>query len=380
MMQNGKSDKKMVEPNGNGVMPKNQPRQKSKFWAYFWWLFGGIFGAHHFYLGRDDHAFIYFCTLGGYFGMGWLRDLFKIPTYVADANNDRAYLDWFTHQVRANKKPPFSTVRFLGSSCVSYLWGELVYIAIPEEEINGINFRPLIILVPGAVAFGTWIVGNVGKERGSFWIPLVASYLCYPTLYYIGDDSTWMGFMVIVSYLSFDSFAKEWRLRPTKKKSLRRRLSILFIAVVIYSALWSSYFYFNATITDNDGEEIKLSDAVKHFLTSPIWLDLKASLEATWQQARNQGFWATWRQIIELSDPRGEINAYRVLGLSQTASQSEVTSKWRALSRESHPDKIKGSDEERRLAQEKFMEIQQAYEILSSAKNRRQRRNRKSST
>lgn len=55
-----------------------------------------------------------------------------------------------------------------------------------------------------------------------------------------------------------------------------------------------------------------------------------------------------------------------------------MTSKWRALSRENHPDKIKGTDEERRIAQEKFMEIQQAYEILSSAKNRRQRRNRKS--
>lgn len=66
-----------------------------------------------------------------------------------------------------------------------------------------------------------------------------------------------------------------------------------------------------------------------------------------------------------------------MLGLSQTASQSEVTAKWRTLSRENHPDKIKGSEEKRREAQEKFMEIQQAYEILSAAKNRRNRKNRK---
>jgi DnaJ family protein C protein 22 len=66
------------------------------------------------------------------------------------------------------------------------------------------------------------------------------------------------------------------------------------------------------------------------------------------------------------------------LNLSQTASQSEVTSKWRALSREHHPDKVKGSEEERRKAQEKFLEIQQAYEILSSAKYRRQKKNKKS--
>lgn len=68
----------------------------------------------------------------------------------------------------------------------------------------------------------------------------------------------------------------------------------------------------------------------------------------------------------------------QVLGLSQTASQSEVTAKWRALSREHHPDKVKGSEEERRAAQDRFLDIQQAYEILSSAKNRRQRKNKKS--
>lgn len=66
-----------------------------------------------------------------------------------------------------------------------------------------------------------------------------------------------------------------------------------------------------------------------------------------------------------------------MLGLSQTASQSEVTAKWRSLSKEHHPDKVKGTDEERRAAQEKFMEIQSAYEILSSTKNRRTKKNRR---
>ena len=77
---------------------------KTKFWAYFWWLFGGIFGAHHVYLERDDHAIIWFCTLGGYFGVGWLRDLYRIPSYVADANQDREYVEWFKLQTRAFKK------------------------------------------------------------------------------------------------------------------------------------------------------------------------------------------------------------------------------------------------------------------------------------
>ncbi|XP_012279311.1 dnaJ homolog subfamily C member 22 [Orussus abietinus] len=352
-------------------------KRKSVFVAYVFWLFGGVFGAHHVYLERDDHAFVWFCTLGGYFGIGWLRDLFKIPGYVADANEDPEYREWLKTRVRANRKPPFSVVRFLGALVVSYVWGQLVYIAIPEDEVHGINFRPLIIFIPAAVALGTWVVGNIGREQGSIWLPLLTAYCCYPTLYYIGDDSTWMGLMVTTTAFVFDSFSKEWRLRPRKKRSLPRRLAILLLASVIYLSLWGSYFYFNATITDSEGEEIKISEAVKHFLTSPIWLDLKTNLEEAWRQVRHQGFWATWAQLVDLTDPRGEINAYRVLELSQTSSQSEITAKWRALSREHHPDKVKGSEEEKRRAQEKFMEIQQAYEILSSARNRRQRRNRR---
>ncbi|XP_014206639.1 dnaJ homolog subfamily C member 22 [Copidosoma floridanum] len=355
-----------------------QSSPKSKLWAYFWWLFGGLFGAHHVYLGRDDQALIWFCTIGGYFGIGWLRDLYRIPTYVAEANDHPDYVNWFKHQVRINKKPPFESVRFLGAVVVSYLFGQLVLVAIPEDEINGINFKHLIIFVPLAVAYGTWMVGNVGRQRGSIWLALVVSYLCYPALYYIGDDSTWLGLMVLASTLTFDTFSKNWRLQKKPKRNGLRRLAVFCAFAFVYCCLWSSFLYFNASLTDSEGEEIKLSEAVKHFLTSPIWLDLKSSLEETWRQAKHQGFWATWGQLIDLTDPRGEINAYKVLGLSQTASQSEVTAKWRALSREHHPDKVKGTDEERRAAQERFLEIQQAYEILSSAKNRRQRKNKKS--
>ena len=84
-----------------------------------------------------------------------------------------------------------------------------------------------------------------------------------------------------------------------------------------------------------------------------------------------------WKQIIDLSDVNGEQNAYKVLDLSPTASQSEITSRWRALSREHHPDKFKDPVQQR-VAQEKFMEIQQAYEILSNIKTKRKRKNKKS--
>lgn len=77
---------------------------KSKFWAYLLWLFGGLFGAHHVYLGRDDQAFVYISTFGGYIGIGWLRDIYRIPAYVADASDDPAFIKDFKQKVRANRK------------------------------------------------------------------------------------------------------------------------------------------------------------------------------------------------------------------------------------------------------------------------------------
>ena len=103
----------METSNGTSVQNNNNVKKdiqgpnktlKTKFWAYFWWLFGGILGAHHVYLGRDDHAIIWFCTIGGYFGIGWLRDLYRIPDYVADANDDHEYLERFKAETRKFKK------------------------------------------------------------------------------------------------------------------------------------------------------------------------------------------------------------------------------------------------------------------------------------
>jgi len=126
---------------------------------------------------------------------------------------------------------------------------------------------------------GVWTVGNIGREQGSIWITLATAYIFYPTLYYIGDNSTWIFVMVIASSLSFDTFSKQWRLKPKKRKSFIRRMACLGLALTLYFAVIGSYLYFNAVVTDSEGEEIKLSEAVQHFLTSPIWTDLKVSIQ-----------------------------------------------------------------------------------------------------
>lgn len=103
----------------NGLINKmsEDRKVKSKFWAYLLWLFGGLFGAHHVYLGRDDQAFVYISTLGGYVGFGWLRDIYRIPAYVADANDDPVFIEDFKRKVRANQKVnKYSTLKYVEPS------------------------------------------------------------------------------------------------------------------------------------------------------------------------------------------------------------------------------------------------------------------------
>ncbi|GAM21899.1 hypothetical protein SAMD00019534_050740 [Acytostelium subglobosum LB1] len=59
---------------------------KSTGVAYLLWLFLGLFGVHRFYLHRYASGFIYLFT-AGIFGIGWLLDLFLIPSMVRHFNN-----------------------------------------------------------------------------------------------------------------------------------------------------------------------------------------------------------------------------------------------------------------------------------------------------
>jgi len=77
---------------------------KSVLVAYVLWAVGGWFGLHHLYLRRDLHAFLTWSTLGGYFGIGLLRDLARIPEYVADCNEDEKFIGKFVQQLKENEK------------------------------------------------------------------------------------------------------------------------------------------------------------------------------------------------------------------------------------------------------------------------------------
>lgn len=58
---------------------------------------------------------------------------------------------------------------------------------------------------------------------------------------------------------------------------------------------------------------------------------------------------------------------YQTLGVSKTASQDEIKSAFRKLARKHHPD----TAEDKKAAEEKFKEINEAYEVLGDPEKRR---------
>jgi DnaJ family protein C protein 22 len=89
---------------------------KSSRLAYFFALTGGVFGTHHLYLGRTQHALLWFTTFGG-FGIGILYEiLFSIKKYVREVNDDRLIINEYQKKIQQQKSPAFELKRLCGKT------------------------------------------------------------------------------------------------------------------------------------------------------------------------------------------------------------------------------------------------------------------------
>ena len=132
----------------------------------------------------------------------------------------------------------FQLARFLAMTVTSNLFATLVQTALPSTKDDlgpGIDFAlAKMVLAPVASAFGIWVVGNVGREKGPFKWPLLGCLLAAP-LHFAPGTSINYTFVTISGIILFHWKSKSWRKTIEKPMSTWKRLLLLFLCCKIYS-------------------------------------------------------------------------------------------------------------------------------------------------
>ncbi|KAH8291735.1 hypothetical protein KR018_012631, partial [Drosophila ironensis] len=353
------------------------PPQKSVGIAYLFWLFGGFLGLHHLYLHRDRHAFLWWSSFGGFFGIGWASEIVLIPGYVRDANEDLRFIVKFLKKVEAYQKPPYAIKRLAGQVIVGYMYAQLWSAAIPQMPLGDIDMSFLHWGIPLCVSLGVWLVGNIGREQGVWWHCHLAAFVTYTSRFIFYEEFLTLLTTSVVATAVFNTFSKQWRSQPPRRGSPGGRSLKIGTAVVIYCALWTSFLYFNATTEDGNGKDIPVREALRDFWKTDWWPEWKTKLYDTYINCQRDGWFQTIKELLESEDDlEKDGDACKVLGVSTTASQAELTAAYRKLCKKFHPDKFKDA-EQRAKAHQRFMGIQEAFNLLSKTKSSRRRRNKR---
>ena len=344
--------------------------------AYLLWLFLGWFGVHHFYLGRDKQGILWLTSCAGYFGFGWLRDFYRIPAYVRDANEDQNYMALLTAEMRYNGSPRTykNTHRIIGQVMFGLFYRTLIYMAIPEEYVE--LKLLLLILLPLGTTFGTYMVSNVGRIKSSLRYAIIGAYvgeILFGVIHLLTEDANSL-FVVGVAAM-FTTYGWEYDRRPhaQKQKKYNRRFAEWLVIYLVFCSLVGSYFYFNASVVTEDGERIKVREAVGNFFRSPYWAKAKQSFWQLYEEYKHEGWEGVTRRLMILSDLEGEERSLQIFNVTKEATLQEIKERYRVLAKQWHPDHHKDDKE---YAQTKFMEIQEAYETIKRIRSRRERRTR----
>ena len=294
---------------------------------------------------------------------------------MRDANEDPEYMEKLRITMRHHKGPGiFSNWhRLMGQVMFGVFYRGLVYSAIPWESAV-MNYA--FLLLPLGTAFGTYMVSNVGRQKSSFFYSLLGAYIGEFLMgepHLVLEESSSI-FTAGVTML-FSTYGWEFR-REKEHNPCCKRMAVLFLVYGLFCGLCCSYIYFNASVETEDGETIKVRDAIHHFFNSPAWQQIKTSLwmmlKDLYESWRTGGYEEAWKKFVDLADVEGEDRAYVVLGLEKGTPFQEVRARYKELAREWHPDRHQG-EEQKLEAQERFIHYKEAYEVLEKIHRRRKK-------
>ncbi|PVD38105.1 hypothetical protein C0Q70_00716 [Pomacea canaliculata] len=118
------------------------------------------------------------------FCVGWVRDLWRLPEYVKECNEDQNVdvrdRNDNSFTVRSRGKPKVGFARFFGMMMMGIILGYLVQAACPKEVFNSpgiVGWICSMVIPPFAAAIGVHLVANIGLLQASLKWPLIGAYL-----------------------------------------------------------------------------------------------------------------------------------------------------------------------------------------------------------
>lgn len=343
---------------------------KSVYKAYFLWCISGYLGGHHFYLGRDVHAFLWLTTLGG-FHIGLLRDVWRIPHYVRQTSSIEG--PYPTHA------SSFSLPLLLGQVSIG-IWYSFLFYNFPSpheatrmKELGfiGNDDDNKLYQLSGLIglALGIYLPGQASNVQSSFRLIFAGVFLGYyfPTI--VTGVPPLTGLPLVLGILFF-YIGKKNKLKHERKKRnqsvIWRWLKLCFFVSLFWMAVLRSMFY-HVTI--------QVQDPVTGIMKPTKLRDILLFDAHLWEEILRlrpfQQFWNTpWYDDQDME----ERNAYRELEMNgciigkKECDSKHVKQKFYQLSKLYHPDKMmvhnNNHNNDKQQTNEKMSRLNHAYELL----------------
>lgn len=288
---------------------------------------------HHLLLERDSHAILWLTTFDG-FGIGLLRDMWRIPTYVDEYNSEFYHMAMLRAQARRGGRP-WSLVRLVGQYTVGIWYGTVLSCVPPEtwslalaesesvpRELRGVLDIHIIAGLVG-MSMGVWLVGNLERhvQAGHISFVLMGAFLGQLVRVNLipgmemgpleaGEAASLQGYNTLGAMLAF-YLSSSWHPAlfsddglKDGKRGLCRRLTVVLGCATAFWVLAGFGAYDKASITVTDKttgqpQTVRVKEMVSNILASPAVQQFSAAMGHLYSHMLEHGFDETFKLLKE---------------------------------------------------------------------------------
>jgi DnaJ homolog subfamily C member 22 len=289
----------------------NESNNKTVTKAYLFWLFGGLFGLHHIYLHRDKQAIVCFSTFGSFL-IGLLLDIFNIPHYVREYNEDIELNQQLTKVRSRQKTPSFRWSSFIASILIGSFTGYITMHCFTENYYLTLFFSKCWFIF---TALTIYLINTEGPIKCDIKWPLIGAFIGFLLDNYY---STYSGMRCSLFSTLFINWKMEWNthdyVKQKKQQNIKTRIKRsgkLTFGYCLVIAIYFVYFWNNSSIYV-DGQYMSIKESYYKFKESQIFYDIKRNLLLIWNYYRAHGFREFFNSFIYDTSPDALDKAYKV--------------------------------------------------------------------